>query len=98
MLSHVPHKAGNTRDSVFCHCKSSVTTKVPLVTVPSPALTVQVPPPVTALDDPPPAGTTKVPEPVKVIVEQPTFPKPAFIAAQSKAVATAIPPGLKVHG
>jgi hypothetical protein len=67
--------------------------------VPSPAVTDHVPPPVTALDAPPLAGTTKVPEPVKVMVEQPTFPKrPAFVKAQSIAVATAVPPGLKVHG
>src|SRR5215831_8813426 len=98
VLSHVPHTAGSTRGSLFCHCTNSVTAKVPLVTVPSPALTVQVPPPVTAVDGPPVAGTTNVPEPVKVIVEQPRGPKPAAVAAQSLAIATAMPPGLKVHG
>src|SRR5215469_10003033 len=84
---------GTSKGSLFCHCTSWVTTNVPLVTVPSAAVTFHVPPPVTALDEPPLEGASNVPEPVKVMLVQPT---PGM--KQSVAVAVALPPGVSVHG
>src|ERR1700688_506211 len=109
VVSHsVDSHSGTSNGSAFCHCRSSVTTNVPLVMVPPAHVGAGGPgggngipvheadtthvPPPVTTDDWPFAAARKVPEPVNVMNEHPA------LRAQSVAIAVAAPWGSSVHG